>query len=649
MRRLRHAWQRWRYERYIRRNAPPHAPPPIEPSPAERAARVLAANEAWPAPGGLRALRRRLLGDPATESTDAVALRADADRIADAIRTSDRALPTPHPGLENLQHRSRRRTLTRSLDACQRVSRTLANTTRAQADLDAADYERNAAASELLNTPEPLPAPRFGAALTGTASVLVVLCAVMIPLESYLTYRQLLVLGMSNGTTRTISILIGLSLVVVAEVVGLLLHYLMTHPGEVRAQEREAAAGEPRAADGGPDGVGTGAQAVAAPPPFAPALRGLGAHYWFVVALTVVTVGTGVVTLDRLAAAREHNQQIVDARDQRQQAIEAQLAQSGYLNPSQSGDAGTGAQESADSSQVDLSWTFWLQTLALLAGVGIALRKRDADAYNERQRDRRQRVIRARRAERTLQRRTGRVARATGRHEAAMREIRAIHEQERELLQELFGRVRARAIDMAPALVPEFGDLERDIDDAIAPHLPALGQTTVDAVPVPQPPPPPRPFVFVPPERIDWDRVPVPVYPPASWFDGPRPAASGPSNGDTASPPRGPVATPAPPPTPTPPEAPAPPQPDEPVGPEVDTTAKSELEDVAPSAPDPLNELEIEIEARTAPTATAETDQHQTPGDPRFDRPVPPHGPEHLDNPYLNAIERVLRTTRDPA
>lgn len=481
-RRYRHARSRYRTEQretrrrrdYWEEGRRDHRTPPIA---GDDAARGLAANERWPEPTGLLGWRRRLFGRPPTTGSDELSMRADTYRIAESIGKSSNPLPTPHPGLTNLVSRSERRCIERSAKPCRRLTRTLGRTTAAQSALDSADYERNAAASDIVNMPEQLPRPRLGVALTRNRSVWVLLCVVIIPLESYLTYRQLLVLGMSNTTTRTLSILIGLSLIVVAEVVGLLLYYLMTHPDEQQGSSR---------------------------------WRQLGAQYWVVVALTVVTVGTGVVTLHRLAVAREHNQQLLDQREQHLHETAVALKTNGYLKPKALGTNGAtnsiSAQETKESGHVDLAWTFWLQLLAFLGAVGISVRKRDADDYNERERERSDRLKRARLAERRLQRHNRRVTSATSRHEAVLREIRAIHEHERALLRELFARVRTHALDMDPALIPELKDIEDAIRRTVAPHLESIGQPTVSRVPVPQPPPPPQPMMWPPPQAIHSDR-----------------------------------------------------------------------------------------------------------------------------------------------
>jgi hypothetical protein len=439
------------------------------------AARDLAGRELWPAPHGLRGWWRRLLGRPMTTGSDELTMRVDANRVAQAIATSEDPPPLPHPGLVNLAHRSERRIVERCIKPGRRLANSLARTTAAQTALDSADYERNAAAGAIADLPEQPPRPRFGTALTQGASVWIVLLTVMIPLESFLTYRQLLVLGMSDSSTRALSVLIGLALIVVAEVAGLLLYYLMSHPDDLREQAAEDHEEELR---------------IWLPRSF---------RYWVVAALTLVTIGVGVVTLDRLAVAREHNQGILDAQINRQLGREAQFKAQTGLGSSESSGAGGALKRQQESGNIDLTWTFWLQFLAFLTAIAIALRRREAHDFNDFIRDRNRRTRAARLAERRMQRSNRRLTAATSRYEATMRNIRARHEQERALLLELFDRVRAQSLNVEPRLVPRLEDIETVISRTLAPHLEPLGQPTVASVPLPDPPPPPRSSASRPP------------------------------------------------------------------------------------------------------------------------------------------------------
>lgn len=436
------------------------------------AGRNLAGRELWPAPSGLKGWWRRLLGRPMTTGSDEVTMRVDANRIAQELATSEDPPPLPHPGLVNLAHRSERRMVERCVKPGRRLASTLARTTAAQTALDSADYQRDIAAGALADLPEESPPrPRFGTALTRGASVWIVLLTVMIPLESFLTYRQLLVLGMSDSSTRFLSVLIGLALVIVAEVSGLLIYYLMSHPDDLREQAEVEGNDEEGVRFWLPRSV----------------------RYWCVAFLTLITIGVGVVTLNRLAVAREHNQRVLDTQINQQEKREARFkSQNGLSSGESSGSAGALSREQA-VGEVDLAWTFWLQLLAFLAAIGIAIRRREAHDYNDFIQERNRRTRDTRLAENRMQRCNRRLTAATGRYEATMRSIRALHEQERAMLLELFDRVRAHSLNVDPRLVPHLEDIETVIDRTLAPHLEPLGQPTVASVPLPDPPPPPRP------------------------------------------------------------------------------------------------------------------------------------------------------------
>jgi hypothetical protein len=284
---------------------------------------------------------------------------------------------------------------------------------------------------------------------------------------------------MSDTSTRVLSVLIGLALVVVAEIAGLLIYYLMSHPDDLREQAAEDEE------EDGEEGLR----------PWLP--RSF--RYWCVAVLTLVTIGVGVVTLNRLAVAREHNQRVLNAQIHRQLEKETQFkSQTGLVSSESSGSAGSLTRQ-RESGEVDLTWTFWLQFLVFLAAIGIAIRRREAHDYNDFIQDRNRRTRAARLAEHRMQRCNRRLTAATSRYEATMRNIRALHEQERSLLLELFDRVRAHSLNVDPRLVPRLEDIETVISRTLAPHLEPLGQPTVASVPLPDPPPPPRPRDTQPP------------------------------------------------------------------------------------------------------------------------------------------------------
>jgi hypothetical protein len=465
----------------------PYDEEPTPPHPSDVAARALAERESWPRPGGLAGLVRRLAGRPETTGSDEIAMRADIERLVRRVveehrRTSEPRTPAgltmfgdadpepdvanepardrpPHPGLLELVARSDRRTRQRTVKPARRLGGAVARVTKAQAafnrDVEAREEGRQAVES----MPASLSRPTLGTAMTRSRTVWALLILVLIPIEAMLTYQQLLVLGMSDFRTGLFAALIGASIAVVAEVVGALGHLTATH-ANLRDQSRQQ--------------------------------RGM---YWIVTAFTVVIVGVGVYTLSQMASAREHNQSIVQQRQERVQQRQEQVGQNGFLEgtattPNVS--SGSAGERAADQSNIDLTWTFGLQLLVFLAAVGVTLRQRMADEYNEVEIDRRRRLRAARMAESRVRRSEARVAGATGAYESTMRAIRLVVEEERALLIELLERVRsgvrAHEPDLSVAL-PPLRDIEVEVDDAITPRLPDVGQPAVAGTPEPEQPP----------------------------------------------------------------------------------------------------------------------------------------------------------------
>jgi hypothetical protein len=460
------------------RSPPDHEPP--EPDYGELSLRELSERERWPEPGGLRGLVRALLGRPASTGSDEVTMRADSERVARLLvaehQRSPVGEPRPHPGLENLARRSERRAVAAVRASVKRLTSSHARVTAAQAELDRAGGEQGAAADELATLPELPDPPLLGRTLTRPRAVWPLMILVLIPIEAMLTYQQLQVLGMSDNKTFAFAALIGISVALVAEVLGLLLHYTFV---------------QENADEGG----------------------GRSPFYWLVTGYAAVLVLAGGFTLWQLSDARENNQKIVEQRNARIEQAREALGGDGFAGVSGSSGIGSTVDDVADKLDIDLEWTFALQGLVLLAAAGVSLRKRMAEEYNDVATDRARRVRRARFAENRLRRAEQRMARLNGPYAATMREIRLGVESERAFLLELFERVRSLVYHEEPELtvvLPDLPDIEQTIVRLLEPELPRLGQPTVRTLPAAQPP-----DVYAAPRRAAAAAAPEPV--PGGW------------------------------------------------------------------------------------------------------------------------------------
>ena len=459
-------------------------------------------NEGWPQPAGLQGVLRRLLGRPATDGTDDLAMRADAERLgdelADETNTNDQAI---HPGFHGLVSRSGQRMARRMRHPSAALAKALAKHTEAQAALDRREYDRGVVA-RLVDDLPPLPAaPRLGVALTQPWAVWLLMLLVLIPLEGVLTYQQILILGLDVNLTKLFAALIGAALTVSAEVLGTLVAHLGSQAdGDRRSTQH----------------------------------RGT---YWMAALLVCVTATVAVATISTLATSREANQQIVEQRRQQIEQLDRQFNRPGYTSPDGPPAA---VQEQTDSAKINLGFTLWLQLLGLLAAVGLGLRRRLAEDYQAAATMRRTTLRRAQFSERAVSRGERAVTRSAGRQEAVMRTMRTIVEDEYRFLQSLFQRTLQRyrmasgnAAEGCPT--PELPELEDVIRHFLEPELPRLAQPTTASVPVAQPPPPPLQWEPPPPRPRPQPPpgTPYAPYPPGDagpWPpDGREPVAAPPS------------------------------------------------------------------------------------------------------------------------
>lgn len=400
-------------------------------------------NEGWPQPPGLQGVLRRLLGRPATDGTDDVAMRADAERLGDELaaetNTNDQAI---HPGFHGLVSRSGQRMARRMRRPGAALAKALAKHTEAQAALDRREYDRGVVA-RLVDDLPPLPAaPRLGVALTQPWAVWLLMLLVLVPLEGVLTYQQILILGLDVNLTKLFAALIGAALTVSAEVLGTLVAHLGSQAdGDRRSTQH----------------------------------RGT---YWMAALLVCVTATVAVATITTLATSREANQQIVEQRRQQIEQLNRQFNRPGYTSPDGPPAA---VQEQTDSAKINLGFTLWLQLLGLLAAVGLGLRRRLAEDYQAAATMRRTTLRRAQFSERAVSRGERAVTRSAGRQEAVMRTMRTIVEDEYRFLQSLFQRTLQRyrmasgnAAEGCPTpVLPELEDVIRHFLEPKPPARPA--------------------------------------------------------------------------------------------------------------------------------------------------------------------------------
>lgn len=416
--------------------------------------------------------------DPTATAATMVGAADEALLEPDALDGTPGDEGEPHPGLEELVQRSERRTRARVAPRGRRIASTSARAIKQQTRHSWANLERDAASAELRDTPGRLPAPILGAAFSRNRIVVPVVLLVFIPLEAMLTYPQLLVLGMSDAMTMVFAALIGITLAVIAEVVGFLLHHIFT--------------ADPEDEDGGGP-----------------------VYYWLIAGLIVLVSIASWVTIDQLAEAREKNEKIVLAADAREDAIQDQLANGATdltATPPEVTDEALDAR-----TQIDLQWTFPLQLLAMLGAAVIAFRKRAAEDYNEVEIERARRSRRSRAAERSLRVASQKQTMATARYDGVLRDLRSDVEEERALLLELFQRTRraVRAVDpTVPVAFPRLDGIDAAVERAARPYLPRTEPPQLAASPdavLPEPPHPLQAYAPIPDDPTNGGPAPAPA------------------------------------------------------------------------------------------------------------------------------------------